>query len=86
MATESYPDPIPKATNLPLSQQARLSRFYLSGSDEFLNGEILYTLKEARVLIEMWRRHYNLIRPHSSLGYRPPAPEAIWSTALVATS
>jgi putative transposase len=44
--------------------------------DELLNGEIFYTLKEAKVLIEMWRRHYNTTRPHSSLGYRPPAPEA----------
>jgi transposase InsO family protein len=45
--------------------------------DELLNGEIFYTLKEARVLIEMWRRQYNGVRPHSSLRYRPPAPEAI---------
>jgi len=45
--------------------------------DEFLNGEIFYTLKEAQVLIEGWRREYNTIRPHSSLGYKPPAPEAI---------
>jgi len=45
--------------------------------DELLNGEIFYTLKEAQVLIEQWRRHYNTIRPHSSLGYRPPAPETI---------
>jgi len=44
--------------------------------DELLNGEIFYTLKEAKVLIEMWRKHYNQVRPHSSLGYRPPAPEA----------
>ena len=44
--------------------------------DELLNGEIFYTLKEAEVLIEEWRRIYNQIRPHSSLGYRPPAPEA----------
>ena len=43
--------------------------------DELLDGEIFYTLVEARVLIEAWRRHYNTIRPHSSLGYRPPAPE-----------
>ena len=43
--------------------------------DECLNGEIFYTLQEARVLIEAWRRQYNTIRPHSSLGYRPPAPE-----------
>ena len=45
--------------------------------DEFLNLEILYTLQEAQVLIERWRKEYNTIRPHSSLGYRPPAPEAI---------
>ena len=45
--------------------------------DELLNGEIFYTLKEAQVLIESWRRHYNAARPHSSLGYRPPAPETI---------
>jgi transposase InsO family protein len=42
--------------------------------DELLNGEIFYTLKEAQILIEQWRTHYNTIRPHSSLGYRPPAP------------
>ncbi|ARR53373.1 hypothetical protein HY78_07950 [Rhizorhabdus wittichii DC-6] len=41
-----------------------------------VNGEIFYSLAEARVLIEAWRRHYNTVRPHSSLGYRPPAPEA----------
>ena len=45
--------------------------------DELLNGEIFYTLKEAQVLIEAWRHHYNAIRPHGSLGYRPPAPETI---------
>jgi len=45
--------------------------------DELLNGEIFYTLREAKVLIERWRYHYNTIRPHSALGYRPPAPEAI---------
>jgi putative transposase len=43
--------------------------------DELLNGEIFYSLAEAQVLIEAWRRHYNTVRPHSSLGYRPPAPE-----------
>ena len=46
--------------------------------DELLNGEIFYTLKEAKVLIEMWRQRYNRLRPHSSLGYRPPGPEATW--------
>jgi transposase InsO family protein len=45
--------------------------------DELLNGELFYTLREAQVLIEQWRVHYNTIRPHSSLGYRPPAPETL---------
>jgi len=45
--------------------------------DELLNGEIFYTLREAKVLIERWRVHYNTVRPHSALGYRPPAPEAV---------
>jgi len=40
--------------------------------DELLNGEIFYSLAEAQILIEAWRRHYNTVRPHSSLGYRPP--------------
>jgi putative transposase len=44
--------------------------------DELLNGEIFYTLREAQVMIERWRQHYNTIRPHSALGYHPPAPEA----------
>ncbi len=43
--------------------------------DECLNGEIFYSLKEAIVVIEQWRKHYNTIRPHSSLNYRPPAPQ-----------
>ena len=42
--------------------------------DECLNGEIFYSLKEAQVIIEMWRTYYNTVRPHSSLGYRAPAP------------
>ena len=45
--------------------------------DELLKREIFYTLSEAKVLIERWRRLYNTVRPHSSLGYRPPAPETI---------
>jgi putative transposase len=45
--------------------------------DECLNGEIFYSLKEAQIVIERWRVHYNTVRPHSSLGYRPPAPVAI---------
>jgi putative transposase len=43
--------------------------------DECLNQEIFYSLKEARVVIEQWRKQYNTVRPHSSLGYRPPAPQ-----------
>ena len=47
--------------------------------DELLNREIFYTLREAQVLIEGWRQHDNTVRPHSALGYRPPAPEArVW--------
>ena len=45
--------------------------------DELLNGEIFSTLQEAKVLVEQWRLDYNTIRPHSSLGYRPPAPQSI---------
>ena len=59
--------------------------------DELLNREIFYSLTEARALIEAWRFHYDTVRPHSALGYRPPAPEAIilrngsiarWASAL----
>lgn len=45
--------------------------------DELLNLEIFYSLQEAQILIQMWRRHYNTIRPHSALGYRPPVPASI---------
>ena len=45
--------------------------------DEFLNGKIFYSLPEAQILIEEWRKRYNTKRPHSALGYRPPAPETI---------
>ena len=45
--------------------------------DEFIDRETFYSLREAQVLIEQWRREYNTVRPHSALGYRPPAPEAI---------
>ena len=50
--------------------------------DKLLNGEIFYTLKEAEIIIEIWRKHYNTNRLHSALGYRPLAPETI---VLVAT-
>ena len=50
--------------------------------DELLNGEIFYSLKEAQIVIEGWRCHYNTIRPHSSLGYQPPASEVeLWPAA-----
>ena len=51
--------------------------------DELLNGEIFYSLREAQIVIESWRRHYNAVRPHQSLGYRPPAPE-VFVPALAA--
>ena len=59
--------------------------------DEFLDREIFYTLKEAQVLIEQWRKLYNEIRPHSALGYKPPAPATMlsrseWSSLLPLTS
>lgn len=54
--------------------------------DELLNGEIFTTLEEAQVLIADWREHYNRIRPHSSLGYHSPAPEAWLVPPLPATS
>ncbi len=50
--------------------------------DELLNGEIFDTLFEAQVIIESWRKEYNHLRPHSSLGYKPPAPEAFELGAL----
>ena len=45
--------------------------------DELLNAEVFHTLAEAKILIEQWRQHYNTVRPHSALGYRPPAPEVL---------
>ncbi|WP_406870279.1 IS3 family transposase [Thioclava sp. 'Guangxiensis'] len=45
--------------------------------DELLDGEVISSLREAQILIERWRQHYNTVRPHSALGYRPPAPESI---------
>ena len=51
--------------------------------DELLDGEIFYSLKEARIVIESWRHHYNTVRPHESLGYKPPAPE-VFVPALAA--
>ncbi|WP_152568667.1 IS3 family transposase [Microvirga sp. BSC39] len=52
--------------------------------DELLKGEVFYTLREAQVIVENWRRHYNTVRPHSSLDYRPPAPEVLVSASKLA--
>jgi len=54
--------------------------------DELLDRELFDTLLEAKVLIERWRRHYNTVRPHSSLGYRPPAPEASQPRSLASAT
>ena len=43
--------------------------------DELLDGEIFYSLAEAKIIVESWRRYFNTVRPHGSLGYKPPAPE-----------
>ena len=50
--------------------------------DELLNREVFMNLTEAKILIEQWRKEYNHFRPHSALGYRPPAPEAIMTAIL----
>jgi putative transposase len=76
MAAAGWREDIVHRTGQPMGE--RLQR-ELHGKlrDEMLNGEIFYTLAEARILIERWRQHYNTVRPHSSLGYRPPAPQTI---------
>lgn len=51
--------------------------------NEYLNGERFDTLLEAQVLIESWRNEYNGVHPHSSLGYRPPAPEVVTGAPLL---
>src|SRR5262245_40651362 len=69
-------------------QNGYIESFNARLRDELLNGEIFYTLREAQIVIESWRRHYNTIRPHASIGYKPPAPEvfvpafAAWPAAL----
>ena len=49
--------------------------------DELLKGEIFYSVKEAQALVDRWVRHYNTTRPHSALGYKPPAPEVRLTTS-----
>jgi len=69
-----------------------VTRFNARLRDELLNGEIFYSLREAQIVIESWRHHYNTIRPHASLGFKPPAPEvfvpafAAWPAALRRTA
>ncbi len=53
---------------------------------EPLNGELLYSLAEVRIVIESWRQHYNTLRPNSSLGYKPLAPAAVFWTEPPTTS
>ena len=53
--------------------------------DDLLNREIIYTLQEAKILIGRWRKEYNQVRPHSALGYRLPAPEAVLIPVFTAT-
>src|SRR5512136_285600 len=54
--------------------------------DELLDGEIFYSLAEAKIVVESWRRHYNTERPHGSLGYKPPAPEVFVPAPTVRTA
>ena len=60
----------------PIADAVRQNGVTVPFRDELLNGETLYSLRQAQILIENWRCHYNTIRPHGSLGYRPPAPES----------
>ena len=69
------------ASHLPPWENGYCESFNSKLRDEFLNGEIFYSLKEVQILAERWRVHYNTIRPHSSLGYRSPAPET-WQTEI----
>ena len=48
-----------------------------ASATNFSTGEVFYSIKEAKIIIEDWRKHYNTVRPHSALRYRPPAPESI---------
>ena len=61
----------------------RLHRELQCAPARLLNGEVFYTLREAQIVIESWRRHYNAVRPHASLGYQAPAPE-VFVPALAA--
>ena len=58
-----------------LGENGFIESFNARLRDELLDGEIFYTLREAQIIFESWRRHYNTVRPHASIGYRAPAPE-----------
>src|SRR5277367_3736435 len=68
--------PAPLFTPTPKAAKRVLEFFAAQADNECLNGEIFYSLREAQVVIEKWRVVYNTLRPHSALGYRPPAPAA----------
>lgn len=56
-----------------------LREFHFCFRNELLNGEVFYTVREAQIRIERWRCHFNTVRPHSALRYRPPALESMMS-------
>ncbi len=58
-------------------ENGRVASFHGKLRDELLRAEVFNTLREAQGLIEPWKRHHNTARPHSALGYRPPAPEVV---------
>ena len=75
-------EPRPCSSNLAApGRTATAKSFNGKLRDELLNGEIFYSLKEAQIVIEQWRKHYNTIRPHSALNYRPPAPQTFAPSA-----
>ena len=53
--------------------------------DELLNVDLFNDLRETKVLVERWRRHFNAVRPHSAIGYKPPAPETVFAAGVAAT-
>ena len=59
------------------SQNGCCERFNARPRDKVLNGEISYSLRDAQIQIERWWQHYNAVRPHRAIGYRPPAPESV---------
>jgi Integrase core domain len=66
-----------RAFIVPQVSRRNIAFTLIGEGSEFLNGEIFYSLQETQILTEKWRVEYNTERPHSALGYRPPAPQAI---------